>query len=648
MQHRLPTLLAALLLAVAGTAQTTWTGAISTDWLNAGNWTAGVPDQNLAAIIAPAANQPLVASLAACRHLTVQANTALTVTGSTLEIYGDASFAATVLGNGVMKLLPAPNNPSPPPAQVTCGSQASLPTVNLDAGHSATFTDLYVRGALNAASIGFPAPTVTLHGTTRLGSGSFLFSPQGQVLCDPTGSLEVVGTLSLYWSMSLPGTVSIGNLDMYPTSSVTPASGVVNIPPGRSLRITSSAFGTTTLDVNVPAGASFVFEDGQPSGTNHFGVTNSAGSTSFYVADTTEVRCAHIDGTMNFAGDVLLVPPASATGPVVVNPGALLTVSAYYPGVPNTLHTRGTLQVDGTLGIGYGFDATLRLEDNSPTDPGRLLVSSTGTLRMGSATITGNRGIISGTGNHRASVAVHGRIEANSYLFDGLDANGLVLAASSTIGAAPMDLRNGWFDNGDPSPGSTLLTVARTAPTRLLQPWFLATNSAATHAIKAVTPFAMDVRGAFGALGSEAFEEDPFAVISWTDGVSFRGIGTPGCLGLAETRTNSAPHLGNAAFAIRCRNALPGSVAIQIVGTAGLPTPVSLLAVDLWIDPIAPFVLHAVNVDATGYTTLPLPIPNNQQLLGLSLWSQAMPFELPGCKPFGLSASTAVRIDVIQ
>jgi len=43
-----PIALAAAFTAIswpAQAAETDWTGAISTDWRNAGNWTAGVPDQ---------------------------------------------------------------------------------------------------------------------------------------------------------------------------------------------------------------------------------------------------------------------------------------------------------------------------------------------------------------------------------------------------------------------------------------------------------------------------------------------------------------------------------------------------------------------------------------------------------------------------
>ena len=58
---------------------TTWTGATSTDWIVATNWTAGVPNSALDVVIAAAANQPIIASNVSIKSLTLNASTTLTV-----------------------------------------------------------------------------------------------------------------------------------------------------------------------------------------------------------------------------------------------------------------------------------------------------------------------------------------------------------------------------------------------------------------------------------------------------------------------------------------------------------------------------------------------------------------------------------------
>jgi hypothetical protein len=62
------------------TAQTTWTGSVSTDWNTAGNWTAGVPTATSDVIIPDVTNDPVLAAAGAvARSVTVQAGGLLTI-----------------------------------------------------------------------------------------------------------------------------------------------------------------------------------------------------------------------------------------------------------------------------------------------------------------------------------------------------------------------------------------------------------------------------------------------------------------------------------------------------------------------------------------------------------------------------------------
>ncbi|MFO1077315.1 MAG: hypothetical protein U1E73_06265 [Planctomycetota bacterium] len=221
------------------------------------------------------------------------------------------------------------------------------------------------------------------------------------------------------------------------------------------------------------------------------------------------------------------------------------------------------------------------------------------------------------------------------------------MLAGSTVAAAPQDLDNCVFDDGAPAAGSTLLTMARDAATRLDSCTFDASNSTATYAIRATSPHAVDVRNYSGTLGDEGHENDPHGAISWTDGVSFLGTATPGCRGLAEQRVNSEPHIGNGAFALTCANAVPGGPALQILGIAGLQTPTPVLGTGLWVDPGQPLVSPLVFAGAGGTLSFPRPLPNNAGLIGVALCAQALILEAPACMPLGLSASTAIRFTIL-
>jgi hypothetical protein len=623
---------------------TTWTGAVSTSFGDPNNWTNLAPNAYAYATIPLTANQPVVSpgSTVRCERLSMGTGATLDLGDGTLEIYGVAGLGQ-VHGTGWVSLRP--NLQFVMSQSITCAPSTSIPNLTIEPGLSATCTNLNVRGMLQSASANGVGPTITLHGTTQLGSALFFGLPQGHVVTDPNGALLVTGMLESYWNIDIPATCAVGTLRMNPTSSVTPTGGVVNIPPGFGLFLECSSFGAVNLNLNVPSGASFRLSDGQPSSPNHLDFTDTSGSITIESSDRAEIRCDRVDGSMQCAGDCRLQP--LTTSGVTVPTGASLTITSAGMSVVNTyLRIPGTLQVDGALRVGLSsFPGSLVLEDVTPANPGRLVIEPTGSL------VVEPWSQVLGDGNHHAEVIVRGSLAARSALFKGLGPNGLVLASTSTIAAAPYDLGGSTFDDGAPVPGSSLLTIARTAPTRLDGVWFAATNSTATHGVKAVTPYAVDVRNSpplfLAPLSSEAFEYDPLAVISWTNGVSFHGIGTPGCHGLAENRTNVAPQVGTAGFALRCRNAHPSGLAIQAIGAGGLATAFSLLGVDLWLDPAAPVALHSVAVDALGTADLPLPIPNNPQLVGASLYVQALPFELPGCMPYGLSASTAIRFTIL-
>ncbi|HKE00790.1 MAG TPA: integrin alpha [Planctomycetota bacterium] len=136
-------------------------------------------------------------------------------------------------------------------------------------------------------------------------------------------------------------------------------------------------------------------------------------------------------------------------------------------------------------------------------------------------------------------------------------------------------------------------------------------------------------------------------------GIAFYGTGTPGCSGSQTTTGNTAPTVGNAAFALRCNHAPPSALGLNLVGDVpnvlgsdplGLGV---LLHVDLFLSTTT-FGLN-MNSDAAGFASSPTPVPPTPGLAGVTLYGQSLwfwpagPCSLP---PFQLSTSRAVAITI--
>ena len=80
---------------------TTWTGAVSTDWFTAGNWTAGVPTTTVDVVIPVVVSNrypAVLASTATTKALTLNAGATLTQSGGTLDVRADLT------NNGILQL----------------------------------------------------------------------------------------------------------------------------------------------------------------------------------------------------------------------------------------------------------------------------------------------------------------------------------------------------------------------------------------------------------------------------------------------------------------------------------------------------------------------------------------------------------------
>jgi len=86
-----------------------WTGTISNEWNQAGNWSNGVPGTNTHIIVSQVNNYPIISSQVTCASLTIQPNSKLTINNNnTLSVLGNLIIesneegTATLVNNGTL------------------------------------------------------------------------------------------------------------------------------------------------------------------------------------------------------------------------------------------------------------------------------------------------------------------------------------------------------------------------------------------------------------------------------------------------------------------------------------------------------------------------------------------------------------------
>jgi hypothetical protein len=92
---------------ITTSAVNTWTGAVSTDWATAGNWSIAVPTSSTDGLIPGSlARYPVVGAPASVRNITINTGASLTVNASqTLSLYGNLNNSGTAsVGNGTVQL----------------------------------------------------------------------------------------------------------------------------------------------------------------------------------------------------------------------------------------------------------------------------------------------------------------------------------------------------------------------------------------------------------------------------------------------------------------------------------------------------------------------------------------------------------------
>ena len=277
--------------------QTTWTGAISTDWSVAGNWTGGVPTNSIEAIIGLQSNNPIIDGTSGdgqAKAVTIT-NGILTIdAGNDLVSVGDV-----VVGQGSLSGVLAIGDPG---SDVFVGGGMTIGTNGIYIHGSGTITfnatggtvtitpnsaTMYGMSFTGSATYLLAGSTLDVNGPINITNGTLEFSTNNYTaklandLLNNGGLLgtSTSGTVVLDGADQTVKDVNFDNLTVSGTMTKT-LQGTVSI--GGDLLVNSTLdAGTSSLTMNgdVTISVSGAFDDGD--GTHYFGGQDWTGTGAY-------------------------------------------------------------------------------------------------------------------------------------------------------------------------------------------------------------------------------------------------------------------------------------------------------------------------------------------------------------------------------
>lgn len=242
----------------------TWTGAVSTNWFTAGNWSGGVPTAELDAIIPVVSNKPSIgASGAVCKNITINASSSLTIlTTNVLTLHGNWLNYGTFNRNSSTVIFAGTDQ-----TQTIAGTSPQ------------TFTNLNT----GSNSVTITAVNVAVAGNLTVGSLTYLKTGANYTL-SITGTSTINGIVELRYSgaktfSSVVNVNTDGKVNIY-SGSVTFSSSLICTNGGTS--VFGGTVSGTTVDLrsngalNINAGASTFTAIGVYGSLNVYGGTLTA------------------------------------------------------------------------------------------------------------------------------------------------------------------------------------------------------------------------------------------------------------------------------------------------------------------------------------------------------------------------------------
>ncbi|WP_258541593.1 T9SS type A sorting domain-containing protein [Parvicella tangerina] len=245
-------------LVFVGGTTTNWTGAIDTDWFNEGNWSAGIPNPIMDAVIPTGlTNYPnLIGSGAKCNNLTIEPSASLEInTTDSLQVYGNWNNDGLFIANESTVLFK--------------GFGATPNTV--DAGGAQTFYNFEVR---SEGGVTLNSGSYNIAGNLRLRGGTFTSNNLVTLTSDlaNTGRLTRIQNFCDY------------QLIMSDSYGDGWNGGYITFKVDGEIVDSYNAEGTgTTVNLPLPDGARFslTYNAGRYEGENTYTLVDNTGSTIF-------------------------------------------------------------------------------------------------------------------------------------------------------------------------------------------------------------------------------------------------------------------------------------------------------------------------------------------------------------------------------
>ena len=344
----------------------TWSGAVDTDWTNAGNWSAnGVPGSTISAIIPSGlSTYPTISGAQQVNNLTIQSGATITNNG-TLQLIGQVlTLNGSVAGTGTTEF--AGINPQ----AITGNASFSNIKLNNSTGvvNNGTLT---INGSVtvNTGVLSGTAPVyetntpVTFIGSNATGAGLILNPSSGNVgllTINGAGTFTLSANTSVTALALTAGTLADGGFTLTNTGNITATTGVVS-GTGR-IKLTGTS---TTVSGSTFAGLEIAAGIGNTITANSSMTIGNLILTSGIFNDNGNILTVsgNVDGTSGIhAGNGRLKltgsNPTIATG---------LTLGSLYVNL-----VTGTVTTSGT-GAGYTISNDLILKSGNITDNAKVI-----------------------------------------------------------------------------------------------------------------------------------------------------------------------------------------------------------------------------------------------------------------------------------
>lgn len=395
----------------------TWTGAVSTDWENNGNWAEGSkPNSFTDAIIPVTVNQPVLTAAAVSKNLEIAAGATVNTAGFQYTLNGHLFNSGTLTLSGSNILIDGILN------QLINGFSTTGSVTSTKTGGIARFTSavsaasLIVNGAGSTLNLGNGFHTISGNvtvtaGTLRGGSASL----------DVSGNISAAGTftgdtLNITYAgtaaQSSIGYTTLGSVSMTKTAetvtltgnvnaislTINGTGGTLNLGTSRTHTISGNVTltngtlngGSSTLNLtgnwtgsgsNFTAGTSLVVLTGV---TQTISISTTFNSLTFGGTGAKTIAASvavTINGTMTIANAAIA---NNFTGTITYGPSAGI---AYNPSSSRTVGAEWPATFNGTGGIIF-FANTTTLNENKILGPGVNINLSGGNLSASSANLT--------------------------------------------------------------------------------------------------------------------------------------------------------------------------------------------------------------------------------------------------------------------